>query len=281
MNSPKNRLPIGAFANLTRLSIKALRLYDQLDILRPSHIDQRSSYRYYDEEQLHRARIIRSLRDMDMPLATIRQVLEAWNSSPVQAETLVNAYVQARERQVEQIRMRVQDVIQLLQQEIKLMGLDVTVKKVAPQQVVSVTRRVKVDKLGHTITHTLDTIVHSLKEQNVKADGEPFGIYHGSINEEDDGPIEICLPVSAKIQAAGEMTLKQLEGGNAASVTLLGAQCDFPTILKGYDAVVDWIQSNGYETAESPREIWHSGPGKDAKMEVLWLFRNPPVGPVI
>ena len=31
---------------------------------------------------------------------------------------------------------------------------------------------------------------------------------------------------------------------------------------------------NGYEVLESPREIWHSEPGEEAKMEVAWLFKE-------
>ena len=67
MNQQKDLFSIGAFADLTRLSIKALRLYDQLDILRPHHIDPKSGYRFYETDQLFSARLIRSMRDMDMP----------------------------------------------------------------------------------------------------------------------------------------------------------------------------------------------------------------------
>ena len=153
------------------------------------------------------------------------------------------------------------------------MSLEVKVKKIAPQQVLSITHRVKVDKLNDTITRSLDTLYALVKEQNSSANETPFGIYHGTINEQDDGPVEICLPVSANIKAKGDIAVKQLEGGNAASVTLLGAQCDFPEILSGYDATADWIQKNGYEMVESPREIWHRPPGKDEKVEIVWLFR--------
>ncbi|HJR81465.1 MAG TPA: hypothetical protein VJ821_15445 [Anaerolineales bacterium] len=69
------------------------------------------------------------------------------------------------------------------------------------------------------------------------------------------------------------MDLKQLAGGNAACVTLLGAQCAFPAVLSGYDTTAEWIQKNGYEVAESPREIWHVPPGNDEKIEVVWLFK--------
>ena len=105
MNQPKDLLSIGAFAEMTRLSIKALRLYDQLDLLRPRQVDTQTGYRFYGIDQLSSTRMIRNMREMDMPLATIRQVLVALTSSPAQAEALVREYADMRERQVEQIRM--------------------------------------------------------------------------------------------------------------------------------------------------------------------------------
>ncbi|HND50576.1 MAG TPA: MerR family transcriptional regulator, partial [Anaerolineales bacterium] len=92
MTQPEELLSIGAFAGLTRLSIKALRLYDQLNLLQPKWVDPQTGYRYYGEEQLARARMIRNMREMDMSLATIRQVLAALADSPAQAEALASDY---------------------------------------------------------------------------------------------------------------------------------------------------------------------------------------------
>jgi DNA-binding transcriptional MerR regulator len=113
MNQPKNLLSIGMFAEMTRLSLKALRLYDELDFLKPQHVDPQSGYRYYSVDQLSRARMIRNLRDMDMPLATIRQVLAALETSPVDAETLVRGYASMRERQVQQVQAQAQPLSEL------------------------------------------------------------------------------------------------------------------------------------------------------------------------
>jgi DNA-binding transcriptional MerR regulator len=69
-----NMLTIGAFAKATRLSPKALRLYDELDLLRPARVDPHTGYRYYAVEQLERARLVAWLRRLGMPLARIRTV---------------------------------------------------------------------------------------------------------------------------------------------------------------------------------------------------------------
>ncbi|MFF8862281.1 protein phosphatase 2C domain-containing protein [Streptomyces sp. NPDC015139] len=92
-------LTIGAFARASRLSPKALRLYDELDLLRPARVDPDTGYRYYAAGQLGRARLVAWLRRLGMPLAEIRAVcaLDAAGAAPairaywerVEAETAV------------------------------------------------------------------------------------------------------------------------------------------------------------------------------------------------
>ena len=69
-------LTIGAFARTSRLSIKALRLYDEIGLLPPVCIDPATGYRYYGPAQLERARLVAWLRRLDMPLARIRLVCD-------------------------------------------------------------------------------------------------------------------------------------------------------------------------------------------------------------
>ena len=68
-------LSIGQFARLSGLSVGALRHYDELDLLRPADIDPFTGYRRYRAEQLETARIIGRLRELEMPLDEIREVL--------------------------------------------------------------------------------------------------------------------------------------------------------------------------------------------------------------
>ena len=82
-------LPIGAFARSARLSPKALRLYDELGLLRPAFVDPASGYRFYDPAQLEQARLVAWLRRLGMPLARIKVVCEL---GPAQAAQEVAAY---------------------------------------------------------------------------------------------------------------------------------------------------------------------------------------------
>ena len=71
-----NLVPIGRFSKMTRLSVKALRLYDEIGLLNPARVDPSSGYRYYELGQANRAEAVRILRSVDMPLDEIRAVLD-------------------------------------------------------------------------------------------------------------------------------------------------------------------------------------------------------------
>ena len=87
-------LTIGEFARQARLSQKALRLYDELGLLRPFRVDEWSGYRYYASSQLERARLVAWLRRLGMPLAQIGAVLDA---PPAEAAVLVAAFLRVTE----------------------------------------------------------------------------------------------------------------------------------------------------------------------------------------
>lgn len=273
MNQPKELLSIGAFAELTRLSIKALRLYDQLGILIPLHIDPQTGYRYYGVDQISSARMIRSMRDMDMPLATIRRMLAVIPVSQAQAELLVQQHLETRERQLETIRGLARQFTQQLKPEANKMSLEVEVKDIPTQQIISITRQHTVNGLSEQIQKDCGALFALAQEAGVASIGAPFGIYHSAISEQEDGPIESCVPVHRKMEGKENIEAKQLEGGKAACVVITADQCHYPELLGAYDIAADWIQKNGFETAGPPREIWYTGRGPDAKWEIVWLFK--------
>ncbi|RSN06821.1 hypothetical protein DMB42_24560 [Nonomuraea sp. WAC 01424] len=68
-------LPIGQFARLGRLSVKQLRHYDELGLLRPAYVDAGTGYRYYRAEQAREALSIALLRSLEVPLPVVGRVL--------------------------------------------------------------------------------------------------------------------------------------------------------------------------------------------------------------
>jgi effector-binding domain-containing protein len=87
--------------------------------------------------------------------------------------------------------------------------------------------------------------------------------------------MEVCVPVARLLKAEGDIVARELPTGSVASVMLYGEYCEFPLILKGYDAAYDWIKQNGYIPNGSPHEIWHSVPSVEQdRIEVTWPFRE-------
>src|SRR5690606_17795691 len=70
-------MSIGVFARRSRLSMRALRLSDQQGLLQPARLDPPNGYRWYRESQLRVARLIALLRQLDMPLAEVAEVVNA------------------------------------------------------------------------------------------------------------------------------------------------------------------------------------------------------------
>jgi PPM family protein phosphatase len=110
-------LTIGAFSRASRLSPKALRLYDSLGLLTPAHVDEVSGYRFYRPDQLERARLVAWLRRIGMPLARIGVVCDLARDAPDQAAAQVAAYWAEAEAELAGRRDLADHLISYLSQE--------------------------------------------------------------------------------------------------------------------------------------------------------------------
>ena len=72
-------LKIGEFSKLSRVSVRMLRHYDEIGLLKPAEIDRFTEYRYYREDQLPTAGRIAALKDMGFSLADIVRILEVYD----------------------------------------------------------------------------------------------------------------------------------------------------------------------------------------------------------
>jgi DNA-binding transcriptional MerR regulator len=70
-----DQMSIGELARRSRLSAKALRLYDGLGLLPPARVDEDSGYRLYAPGQLKQVRLIAALRQLQVPLGEIKAIL--------------------------------------------------------------------------------------------------------------------------------------------------------------------------------------------------------------
>ena len=88
MEATTTLMPIGRFARLTGLSVKALRHYDDLGLLRPAAVDADSGYRSYSTDQVERAETIRLLRRLELPLDDISTLLATDDPSELRSVLL-------------------------------------------------------------------------------------------------------------------------------------------------------------------------------------------------
>jgi DNA-binding transcriptional MerR regulator len=87
-------MTISEFARLVGLAPSALRFYDDCGLLPPAEVDATNGYRYYDASQADRARLLRDLREIDLPLPDVRLALDA---PPAEVAELVRAHLRTLE----------------------------------------------------------------------------------------------------------------------------------------------------------------------------------------
>lgn len=75
---------IGELSALTHVSIRTLRHYDEIGLLKPSHVTE-AGYRQYDESALERLHTILLFRELEFPLADIRRIIDAPGFDPIEA----------------------------------------------------------------------------------------------------------------------------------------------------------------------------------------------------
>jgi DNA-binding transcriptional MerR regulator len=271
-NSIKDQyLSLGRFAKTGQLSRKALRLYDQLGILVPDFVDPRSGYRYYSPDQLERARFIRLLRGMEMPLADIHRVLAA--ATTEEAIELVNTCASEFETRVTRVRRASQKVIAHLRKEPDQKMFEISVKSFPSQRVATIKKHIRVRPFQQFIPEALKLISAYVKESGAQVDGDPFCFYHGPVNESDDGPVEIGLPVKGKIEPGGEIRVSDIPAHHGVIGITPLEQSQFPEIIEAWDAVVAWVQDNKFKMSDEPvccYEIWH----EDHTITIVQPFEN-------
>ena len=240
-------IPIGQFARASRLSPKALRLYDENGLLPPARVDPDSGYRFYRLEQLREATLIGLLRSAGMPLARIRRVLE--DPAPVR----IDEYEAALADELAE-RRRILDYVRRFLKEEHM--FEVKTKHVDEQPYESRSKQVRVAELEPFIRETIAALT-----AEHEAAGHAFAVYHGEVSDAADGPVEVGLPV-----ARAEKTLP---GGEVAYTVVEGSETDYPEILGAYDAVAIWAKANGRELTGPPREVYLS----EEKFEITWPLR--------
>jgi DNA-binding transcriptional MerR regulator len=264
---------IGEFAKRSRLSHKALRLYDAMGLLSPVFVDEQSSYRYYSETQLEKAKLIGLLRQLEMPLNQIAEVLSLPGA---EASKVIARYWLGIEAKLKTKRQLVHALEHYLLEKGETM-YDVLTRETPPYKLATIRSKVKVKELGNFISAAIEEIYTYAKTKNVKVGFEDFVIYEGRVNDEQDGPVEVCVPFEGTLEPSGRIATRLEPAYEIAYTRLTKANCSFPGMVKAYEDVRAWLSTNGKTLVAPRREIywadWSKAKPDDPAVDVAFPFK--------
>src|SRR5829696_10227453 len=160
----------------TRLSVKALRHYDELGLLRPAWVDPSSGYRYYRPAQANQAEAIRILRSVDMPLEEIGAVLaDGGGGEPVAAG--LRRHRERLEARLAEHRRMLAFLERLLDKE-DVMPYEVTVKELPAQPVAATRTTTDLGHIAAAISQGVHTLLAELDRRGVEPAGPLQVVYH-------------------------------------------------------------------------------------------------------
>lgn len=253
-------LKIGDFSKLSQVSLKALRYYDEMDLLKPREIDRFTGYRYYTVDQLPRLNRILALKDLGFSLDQICQILdEDLPAAQFRGMLRMKQAEVQQDMEKEQTRLeRIEARLRQIEQESPMSKYDVVLKKINPQTIVSV--RETIPNYG-AVGKLLGDVFGFIGQRGIQPAGAPFTVWHDHDFRETEVDAEAAVPIVAAIAPVviGDERVKisQLPAAEMACVIHQGSYDDFGL---AYTALGEWIEANSYRITGSNREIYLSGP---------------------
>lgn len=185
-------LSIGEFARRSRLSPKALRLYDELGILTPARVDPDTGYRWYSTDQLEPARLVAVMRQVGLSLNLVRQVLDA---EPDGAVAMIRSYWQRADSEHRHRGELVGYLVDRLQGRNPIM-YEVFTREMAARSVLCMKRHVtSQQEVWALAKQFLGYFRERPRPLLPGREGAPFLIYHGEVSGDSDGPVQFCRPI--------------------------------------------------------------------------------------
>jgi DNA-binding transcriptional MerR regulator len=143
--------PIGRFALATGLSVPTLRHYDEIGLLPPAHVEPATGYRYYQPSQVTVASTIRLLRGIDLPLESIRRLLDIGDNA---LRAVLRSHRELLAERASTIAQRIGHTDKLILEGLFVDNNDLAFHKIIPTfpvRDVSSSVRFYVDTLGFTL----------------------------------------------------------------------------------------------------------------------------------
>ncbi|HUN31258.1 MAG TPA: MerR family transcriptional regulator [Trebonia sp.] len=264
-------MSIGEFARRSRLSPKALRLYEGLGLLSPARVDELSGYRYYEEDQLGHARLIATLRQVGVPLSTVQELLAL---DPAEMAEHVRAFW--REAEIRHAGQR--ELVTALAD--RLTGRSTVMYEVAtremPQRSLLCLKRNVNESGAWALGKEFVALVRDQRLPRIEGrEGAVFCIYWGLVSADSDGPIEWCKPVP-DAEAEGlaaqfpELTLRVEPAHREAYVNLgPGGQTSPAQWQLADESLRNWADAQGLD----PKQL--SLTPEDLGVRITYLASRP------
>ena len=231
-------LTIGRFAQLTRLSVKQLRRYDELGLLAPASVDEQTGYRFYHRGQARTAATVAMLRELDIPLAVVRELLTAGE------ERAVALLATERSRRADELARAARSIAALTQliDDGHMLGADVSVVRDPPRRLATLRAPGDPERMATTTT-ALATAMAAL----VPDPSPPFvALFPLDLPTEFD----IVLGVELTDPPPGTQPL-DLPGGPVASTIHAGP---VDTVALSWWPLLAWVHERGLEPSGPVRE---------------------------
>lgn len=254
---------IGEFSKLTQVTIRMLRYYDEVGLLKPAHIDKWTGYRMYSVEQIPVLSKIIYLRDSGFNIAEIAKILNV-NDDKFLVKQLDMKYLEVEKAiQAEQEKLR---RIEFTKNEIlnkkSEMHYNILIKSIPAYKVLSL-RRIIPNYYAEAMLW--EELSEFADKYQVQVSNNTFSIYHDTEYKEIDVDVEVCAPVKKLGKGVGDIVYREVESVQVMACTMVYG--DFSNIAGAYLAFAQWLQENSqYKMNGLNRQIVHRGP---------WNEKNP------
>lgn len=243
---------IGDFSKLSRVSVKTLRYYDEMDLLSPVEVDPFTGYRLYEYGQLSTLNRILALKDLGFSLEEIGRLLDDGLSAEQMRGMLKLRETEARQRlQAEAERLeRIEARLRQIEQENNMFKYDVVIKEVEEVKAASVRDVVPTPPEQGGLWQELEGY---LAMNRVRPVGACFTLYHDDEFKERDWDLEVCEPITGDLSESKRVKVHILPAANVACTLHNGP---FTTIGEAYNTIGKWITDNGYRITGPCREVY-------------------------
>ncbi len=245
---------IGDFSKMGRTTIKTLRYYDEIGLLKPEQTDKYSGYRFYSSQQLFQLHQIQSLRQIGLSIDEIKLILSGVDSQGILQKRKAELIAELDNCQDQLSRI---EFILSGQTEEVIMNYHATIKEL-PECIVYSTKMTVpsyddyfqlIPAIGAKVTAKYPDLKCSIPEYC-------FIVYLDGEYKEKDFHIEFCEAIDQMKEDFDDIKFKKVEAINAVSVMHKGAYAD---LAHAYAYAFKWIEDNGYLAIDNPRESYIDG----------------------